>query len=380
MNNQLIPASVLAAADKVLFITDGTNAEFVYLQTYLKAFAQQYPHCEIHLLLRPKNSAWSLWPWRATKKNRLLDWLAAMPFIRKIYEESTHACKELYPLVICLTQTRIAINMRLARSVNKKGFVAALQGKMPWYAVRAKLAASRCDALLALNGSLLQVHIADQYAYWFERLVGLIVPQEKRFPSLLIPPAWTLYAKLLFLKWGIDKQSKHFSRVIFINPFANNRKRSWSLDAVLAVVTALRRKDEFGDVSVVIHVLPSQEKQVRAYFNKNSLNNTFLLLAEINFFQLPAVLSLCDFAISVDAAVMHFATALRVPLVALVRRKNPVWGPLATANALVLTPQSRRGSVAGISAAEVLNALEALKTQQPETIAPVVAKRNQSVA
>jgi ADP-heptose:LPS heptosyltransferase len=86
--------------------------------------------------------------------------------------------------------------------------------------------------------------------------------------------------------------------------------------------------------------------------------------ANDNFFQLPAMLAECDLIISVETAVMHLANAVRVPVIALMRQKNPEWKPIDAGNSTVIMPAKRTAWVNKITVDEVVNALK------PQTPAP----------
>jgi ADP-heptose:LPS heptosyltransferase len=88
------------------------------------------------------------------------------------------------------------------------------------------------------------------------------------------------------------------------------------------------------------------------------LEKTYLFSAEENFFQLPAILSLCDLIISVETAVMHLANAVHVPVLALMRQLNPEWEPIDKANSTVITVSGALDWVDKIGVAEVMAALE----------------------
>jgi hypothetical protein len=46
---QLIPASRLAKADKILFIAHLAIGDFTYLQNFFQAFSQAHPHVQVHI-------------------------------------------------------------------------------------------------------------------------------------------------------------------------------------------------------------------------------------------------------------------------------------------------------------------------------------------
>jgi heptosyltransferase-3 len=89
-----------------------------------------------------------------------------------------------------------------------------------------------------------------------------------------------------------------------------------------------------------------------------------LFSAEENFFQLPAILSLCDLIISVETAVMHLANAVHVPVIALMRQKNPEWAPIDQANSTIITVAGRNDWVDAITVDQVMAALEKVADTQ----------------
>jgi ADP-heptose:LPS heptosyltransferase len=90
---------------------------------------------------------------------------------------------------------------------------------------------------------------------------------------------------------------------------------------------------------------------------RHNLARTELFSAEENFFQLPAMLQLCDLIISVETAVMHLANAVGVPVLALMRQKNPEWAPIDEENSTVITTVKRSEWVDAIPVERVLKQL-----------------------
>jgi hypothetical protein len=81
------------------------------------------------------------------------------------------------------------------------------------------------------------------------------------------------------------------------------------------------------------------------------------LQREENFFQLPAMLACCDLIISVETAVMHLANAVQVPVIALMRQKNPEWVPVDRDHSTVITAPGRRDWVKAVSVEQVMKAI-----------------------
>ncbi|MFC6522034.1 glycosyltransferase family 9 protein [Undibacterium arcticum] len=72
--------------------------------------------------------------------------------------------------------------------------------------------------------------------------------------------------------------------------------------------------------------------------------------------------------ISVETAVMHLANAVHIPVIALMRQKNPEWAPIDQEHSTVITTANRREWVRSITVSQVVAAL-------PETIEADHAQR-----
>jgi ADP-heptose:LPS heptosyltransferase len=69
------------------------------------------------------------------------------------------------------------------------------------------------------------------------------------------------------------------------------------------------------------------------------------------------MLAECSLIVSVETAVMHLANAVHVPVVALMRQKNPEWVPVDRAHSTVITAARRRDWVRDIPVRAVLDVL-----------------------
>ena len=107
----------------------------------------------------------------------------------------------------------------------------------------------------------------------------------------------------------------------------------------------------------VVSAPPEKLAQTQATLKEYNLKNTQFFSAQENFFQLPAMLSWCDLIISVETAVMHLANAVHVPVIALMRQKNPEWAPFDQIHSKVITSTHRHDWVDAISVDNVIEQL-----------------------
>jgi ADP-heptose:LPS heptosyltransferase len=149
------------------------------------------------------------------------------------------------------------------------------------------------------------------------------------------------------------------ARVVFLNGFSKSDERSWPLERVIELIRTMRTHEAWRDACFVVNAVPEALVKARKLFAEAGLERTQLFSAEDNFFQLPAILSLCELVISVETAVMHLANAVHVPVIALMRQNNPEWAPIDKANSTVITAPRHGDRVDRIVVKDVMAVLEA---------------------
>lgn len=371
MITQLVPSDILKKSKKILFITHLALGDFTYLQNYFQAFSEIYPHIKIHIWVDEVRRSNRAADWEHLKKYALYDWLDASRFVAKIYNQTyspmlfqesiIEARLQEYPLVVSLSTLRSPMYASLAREISPYGFVVGIK-KMPfWFAIGSCLVYRKLNATLDLNDTRQTgMHISDVYADWFKRLFGIETEPSSRFPFANIPDQWQRYAKNQLLQWVGGKYTQMNTsptKFIFINPFAKTKKRCWPLERVVELVMALGQSNDWSDTFFIVNVVPEKMPQTQQYFDKYAFDKVRLFSAEENFFQLPAILAECDLIISVETAVMHLANAVHVPVIALMRQKNPEWVPIDKENSIVITTSKRSDWVRAITVPQVIHVL-----------------------
>lgn len=369
----LVAPERLAQAGKILFVAHLALGDFAYLQGCLRAFARAYPHIEIHLWVdeRRRTARASAWP--HLKKYALYDWLAECPFIHRVYNETyspalfrqslAQAREQAYPLVVSLAVLERHKYAILARKISPRGFVVGQKKRVRPYDLAKHLCYRKLDAFIPAYNAAAQPeqHISDIYADWFKRLFGIDIPAAARYPVLEIGERWMRYAHTQFAEWGFRNGIRHVenapARVVFVNAFSKSIERSWPLERVIGLVRTMRCDPAWADAGFVVNVVPEELERARKLFAGQGLAHTHLFSAEDNFFQLPAVLSLCDLAISVETVTMHLANAVRVPVIALMRQKNPEWAPIDRDNSIIITVAGRDDWVDAIGVQDVMAVL-----------------------
>ena len=365
----LVAPALLRGADKILFIAHLALGDFTYLQACFQAFAHAYPHLQIHLWVDERRRTGRPADWEHLRKYALYDWLAECSCIARVYDKTyspqlyreslAQARREDYPIVVSLAVLERHKYASMARSISPQGFVVGQKKRVRPYDLVKRLIYRKLDAAIAAYtpSSHPDQHISDIYAGWFNQLFGMEIPRAARFPVLHIADRWTAYAREQFAEWGFMGVDGKPSRVVFLNAFSKSAERSWPLERIIGLIRAMRCRPEWGDVGFVVNVVPEELARARALFDYAGLERTHLFSAEDNFFQLPAVLSLCELIISVETAVMHLANAVHVPVIALMRQNNPEWAPIDRANSTVITAPKHGDWVDRIEVQDVMRVL-----------------------
>ncbi len=373
MTQSLIPASLLQKSDKILFVAHLALGDFTYLQNCFRALAQAYPHLKIHLWVDEVRRTRRKADWEHLKKYSLYDWLAEVRYFDKVYDQTwspalyrqsiREAQAQRYPIVVSLAVLRRHLYAKLAREISPEGFVVGQKKRVRLLDIRKHLIYRRLDAHIPAYSADTQreQHISEIYAGWFSQLFGIQITAAERFPFVDIPSRWISYARTQFVDWGWqpDRERRLAERVIFLNAYSKSADRSWPLERVIELGHALRRNSVWKDARFIINVVPERLSEAREMFARQPLEYAHLFSADENFFQLPAILALCDLVISVETAVMHLANAVHVPVIALMRQKNPEWAPIDRANSRIITVSGRNDWIAALTVEQVLPEIEA---------------------
>lgn len=344
----IISKEILQKTNKILFVTHLAIGDFTYIQNYFKAFKEEYPHIEIDLWVDEVRRTWRFWKWPSLKRYALIDWISTTGLFRKIYSGSyswfrfkgllKEAQKEEYPLVVSLATLRYYRYAKYARRISPKGFVVGFHNP------EGRHGCKELDGKLTLTKNMKDVHghASKAYMTWFYDAFGLVVSEDDQYPFVNIPKKWVLYSKLKFMQWEIPQKGRRIDKVVFVNAYAKDPKRSWSMENVVELILKLRQEPRYAFVEFIINTLPGRYEEAKEVLHCYSFHRVQLMPETINLYQLPAIMSLCDLVISVETSVMHLASALKIPVVALMRTKNPEWIPYPkSAHTIVWAPKRR---------------------------------------
>ena len=366
MSTALIPADILQKTDKILFILNLAIGDWCYLQSCFRSLSIAYPHLTIHV--------WADKVWRSasampndgkSSRSGLFDWLDDSPFVKKVYETHSSdlyqqsviaAKKEEYPIIVSLATVHSHQYALFARNISPSGFIVGIKDKTRFWQLSRRRAYNMLNASLFGKSdkfSTANFHISELYAHWFHQLFTLKITEQERLPFIDIPDIWLKNAQSYLLSNGIHRENF----IIFINTFAQDRKRSWTLIQVVHLIRAIAEMDKYKDAWFVFNAMPEKMEEVSSIIAQYKLKKTSVFSATENFFQLPALLSQCHLVITAETSIMHIASTLGIPLIAMMRQKNPEWRPLGKKDNVVIFTEKRSHWVKNITVERITNTL-----------------------
>lgn len=365
---QLVSEELLKKSDKILFVAHLALGDFTYLQNCFRAFAKAYPHIKIHVWVDELRRTSDATQWEHLKKYSLYDWLEASPLFEKIYRQTyspalfkasiKEARAENYPIVVSLAVLQRHRYARLVRAISPHGFTVGQKKRVRFLDLYKHFLYRKLNAHIPAyqvthrhqSGELSLPHISRIYAGWFEQLFGLTIADAERLPYVDIPEYWLRQATKQLTDWGFANGEK----IVFLNGFSKSPERSWSLARVFALADHMKNRSTWRNANFIINVVPEALEQAKRFHANSGATHIQLFSADQNFFQLPAILSLCHLIISVETAVMHLANAVHVPVIALMRQTNPEWVPINSEISHVITTLQRKAWVEEITVDQVL--------------------------
>ncbi|MCK4264853.1 glycosyltransferase family 9 protein [Candidatus Babeliales bacterium] len=315
--------------DKILFITHLGLGDFTYYNQFFKKLASEYPNLKIDILVDDVRRTRLFWRWKNIKRNTISEWVEECFHFNKIYsktyrwkffKETLQKIKnEKYSVVVSLCIVRTHKYANWSRFVSPDGYIIGIKS-------RKHNLKKYFDAELSnsFEQPISDWHVSDLYAQWFELIFGLKLEDKNKNLQIDIPAKWLGYGAKVFQEFGIEKENQKYT-AIFVNCFAKNRKRCWPLIKVKRLILELINNKSFCNTCFLVNTPPGTEREVKKVLD--IIPNVFFIQAKDNFFQLPSVIKKCNLVISVETSIMHFAAVFNVPVITLMRKKNPEWVP-----------------------------------------------------
>lgn len=324
-------SEVFHQARKVLYMTHLAIGDYIYQRTFLSHLTQTYPNIELDVWFddfRVKGKSW-----QQGRNTFLSDWLETESFINDIYPIASskaqrnamlkRAQDQGYDAVIFIASLRRRDYARFALKIAKGKFTAGVQPAdkklgflSTWYFSR--LTHAYQDTPITTGMTIL-----DLYGRRFANLAQL----ESR-ASLLKVHVDNVYSKRAYNVLQSWHNAHSTTKAIIVNGISTTPKRDYDWCYLKQVITKLNQT--YPQVLFIVnappHELTTVEAQVQA-LSKESTVPCEAYTAQSGVQELAAMVAAVDGVMSVETAIIHFASSMGTPLVALMRSHNRHWCP-----------------------------------------------------
>ncbi|WP_052813628.1 glycosyltransferase family 9 protein [Shewanella sp. cp20] len=361
----LIPNERLAQAKRLLFMSPLALGDFLYIKTFLAALKQQQPHLEVDIWLDDNRNNQD--SWRLSRSKIMQQWIAAEHAFSRSYgcsdskamqDQQVETAKTLgYDLVITHSGSKSEQFSALARRISPKGFIVTSLAKSKFAGLLDPWFFRHSDKTFKIDVAALgeQHHITDRYYQLLHSITGLTLDKSAFMPSLTIAPEFAETVQTWLNEQFVDQPQ---GKLYFLNHLSTNKKRDWHQSQLFELIARLT--ELAPDSRFIVNSTPENyDALAKAIANEPRLVNSQVALFTVqdNFFELPAMIAAADMVITVETAIMHFATASQRPLIAMMRQKKPYWAPPETASSKVLYASTGKGYVSDIGVDEVMATL-----------------------
>ncbi len=330
------PILPLAKTKKVLYMTHLALGDYVYQGAFIKRLCDAYPNVQFDIWIDDCRTHKK--DWHQGRNTALQQWLSLESHINHVYPiaHSANEQQQLiqdaqaqdYDYVIFVATNRVHSYLKVAKQIVSEDKVIGTQSgrlldKIRYHNQYKSLAGS--VSLKALKNI---AHISDFYNLTFNQIFGISLNANERLRQIAIAQDVREKAASKIRLWQ-ERHNLQSSKVIFINHLSTNAKRDWQISKVENLILQLAEKHP--SALFIINTPPHQLKQVSNWCKENQQLKQVAVepfSATENFFDLPAMMAECQLIISVETAIMHLASSLQLPQIALIRRSAKQWQPL----------------------------------------------------
>lgn len=335
--------------------------DFTYWQLVLRAFTEQYPQLRLDLMPDEYFINTRFHRGSGALVNPIIcDWAAQTGIFHDVYADLytgdseaalARAKKVGYDVVFVMSSRGRLLVAEAARALFPQAAIVSWSLRERWFKFGAdrRRFAKAVDFIVPENPQRFK-KIIQNYNYFFQTAARMPTYDWAERAELTVPAEALERAR----RWREERGIAEAAPLYFINPFAKNKKRTWPLPKVAALIRALSERPEFQQAVFLINGLPSDQDAIAALIRDEQLPRTYGFTAAQGFWDLPAMLAHSRLIISVETAIMHIASLLHRPQIILMRLKNPEWVPVNEKELRIIWNRKRRHHIKDIEVAEVI--------------------------
>ena len=354
----------LKQAKRVLYMSHLAIGDFVYQGVWLKALKRKYPHLTIDIWFddcRSKPHSWA-----AGRNKTLSQWISAEGDFTKLYpivsslaerEQQIAQAKDLnYDIIVFVGKSRTEQFVKYARQISSTATIVATKSKplsnplAKWWHFNKIDDQISYDSIAKSNE-----RITGLYADCFGQALGLTIDDlgGKQQLKIKYDQQYTDEAQ----QWLTAlKENDNKKKMLFINHLSTATKKDYAWSQVVELINRLHQQHK--NLVYIVNCPPDKFEQIAQLIGQEpSLANIAVsaYTATTNFYQLPALMALADYVVSVDTATSHLAACLDIPQVTLMANNTKLWQPVG--DCLIL---EGNGKASQIQVSQVVSSVEKL--------------------
>ena len=282
--------------------------------------------------------------WHSGRNSTLQQWLTKESHLNTIYpiaDSEKHrnslilqAQKEQYDVIVFVATTRAPAYLKVAQAINPDAQIAGTKPKdfLSRFLYREQL--KSLDVAIDTQTLNKCQHISDFYNQIFSRLFAVSLDEQTRSREIILTNAQNDNCRRQIALWR-KQYGLSQGNTVFINHISTSEKRDWQNSQLLELTQQLIK--QAPNTMFIINTPPHKLDDMVAWCEQHK--------------DIPAIaFSACDLVISVETAIMHLASSLSLPQIALIRKSASSWRPLKASK--VLTGKKRVDNIAASKVVE----------------------------
>lgn len=343
INGSTDPVIPLANAKKVLYMTHLALGDYVYQGAFIKQLCELHPHIQFDIWIDDCREQKKIW--HQGRNTTLQQWLSEESHIHCVYpiaaSKQEHdalieqARAEQYDYVVYMATTRIEAYIKVATKIAAQAKIIGTQSTSLLSQLIHRKQYQNLDYKISLAELKTSDHISDFYNLVFHTLFGFTLSREERLRAIPLSSKDTLNAQSLLKSWQ-EKHGTCDGKTLFINHLSTNSKRDWQLSQVEELIITLHQ--HYPNTLFVINTPPHYLNDIKKWCRQSKALQHIAIepfSATNSFFELPSLMTLCQLIISVETAIMHLASSLALPQIAMIRKSASAWKPLGAEQVLL---------------------------------------------
>lgn len=326
-------------AKKVLYMSHLALGDYIYQRGYLAQLKQAYPQIQLDVWFDDFRNKKKVF--HDSRSDFLSHWISQEQFVQNIYPIANSqkqrdalvakAKKQQYDIVIFIGTVRSGKFSKYARKIGcNASYCAGVISEKRWR-LDELLFTHRLDKVITNQEDDTSTNIRNRYRRQFIQLTG--VNFHNRLLELGQDETLLNQVKARLQQWHSQYKT---NKVLLVNGISTTSKRDYSWHNLSQVIVNVAQRQP--ETLIIVNTPPHQYEVILEHVSllrKTHKLKVLAYTAKEGVGELTALLSLMDGVLSVETAIIHFAAALGVDHVALMRSKTAYWCPLEAKQTLV---------------------------------------------